>query len=78
MVDVMPTVLDLAGVDRNGLLMQGDSFVPLIEARDPNTWAGRIVVSEKPTALGTHHRVAPCLCGSVTHEQVTMDPETVK
>ena len=33
LVDVMPTVLELAGIDRSELLLQGDSLVSLIERK---------------------------------------------
>ncbi len=63
LVDLAPTLLDLAGVDRSELLLHGDSLVPLVEGRDPDFWRRRVVVSEEPTAM---RRADPCAsCGSL-------------
>jgi arylsulfatase A-like enzyme len=48
LIDVMPTVLELAGIDRNNFLLQGDSLVDLIEGRRLSYWENRILVSEEP------------------------------
>lgn len=62
LVDLVPTLLDAAGVDRSELLLHGDSLLPLIEGRDPDFWR-RVVVSEEPTAM---RRADPCAsCGSL-------------
>ena len=49
LLDVMPTILDFAGVDPSGLTMQGDSLVGLIEGRNPDYWKARVVASEEVT-----------------------------
>jgi arylsulfatase A-like enzyme len=61
LIDVMPTILELAGVDRADLLLQGDSLVSLIEGREPERWRDRVVISEEPTIM---HRQGPCRCAS--------------
>lgn len=50
LLDVMPTILDFAGVDTSGLVMQGDSLVDLIEGRNPDYWKSRVIASEEVTA----------------------------
>lgn len=49
LLDIMPTILDFAGVDASGLAMQGDSLVGLIEGRDPGYWKSRVIASEEVT-----------------------------
>ncbi|HET9446000.1 MAG TPA: sulfatase-like hydrolase/transferase, partial [Steroidobacteraceae bacterium] len=49
LMDLMPTVLDFAGVDASGMTMQGDSLVGLIEGRNPDYWKSRVIVSEEVT-----------------------------
>jgi arylsulfatase len=49
LLDVMPTILDFAGVDTSGLAMQGDSLVGLIEGRDAAYWQSRVIASEEVT-----------------------------
>jgi arylsulfatase A-like enzyme len=49
LLDVMPTILEFAGVDSSGLTMQGDSLVGLMEGRDPEYWASRVIASEEVT-----------------------------
>lgn len=61
LVDVMPTILELANVDNNDLLMHGDSLVPLMQGIDPDRWKNRVTVSEEPMAMD---RNDPCACGS--------------
>jgi arylsulfatase A-like enzyme len=48
LIDVMPTILEIAQVDTSKLAMQGDSLVGLIEGQRPSYWKDRIVVSEEP------------------------------
>jgi arylsulfatase A-like enzyme len=64
LIDVMPTILDLAGIGRSDLLLQGDSLVDLIEGRNTNHWQDRVVVAEEPTAM---LREAPCPCASLIY-----------
>ena len=49
LIDLMPTILELAGIDKKDLLQQGDSLVDLIEGRNLSYWEDRICVSEEPT-----------------------------
>jgi arylsulfatase len=49
LLDVMPTILEFAGVDAGGLAMQGDSLVSLLEGRDPEFWRNRVIASEEVT-----------------------------
>jgi arylsulfatase A-like enzyme len=49
LLDVMPTVLEYAGVDTHGLAMQGDSLVGLVEGRNPEFWSDRVIASEEVT-----------------------------
>jgi arylsulfatase A-like enzyme len=49
LLDVMPTVLEFAGVDASELAMQGDSLVSLIEGRDREFWRNRVTASEEVT-----------------------------
>ncbi|MGH8614901.1 MAG: sulfatase [Gammaproteobacteria bacterium] len=51
LLDVMPTVLDLAQVESSGLLLQGDSLVGLIEGSGLADWKSRLVVSEEPMLM---------------------------
>ncbi len=62
LLDLMPTILELAEVDTEPLLLQGDSLVDLIEGRDLERWRDRVVVSEEPTAM---RKGDPCACGSL-------------
>jgi arylsulfatase A-like enzyme len=62
LIDVMPTVLELAGVERGDLLLQGQSLVGLIDGERPDHWRDRVIVSEEPTAM---LKGDPCSCGSL-------------
>ncbi len=55
LMDVMPTILELAGIQPGEIVMQGDSLVGLIEAPDSIYWRDRVVVSEEPMALDRAH-----------------------
>jgi arylsulfatase A-like enzyme len=48
LIDVMPTILELARIDTSNFLLQGDSLVDLIEGRRLPYWENRISVSEEP------------------------------
>lgn len=70
LVDLAPTLLELAGVDRSDLLLHGDSLLPLIEGRDLEVWRRRVVVSEEPTAM---QRADPCAsCGSLIRGELQL------
>jgi arylsulfatase A-like enzyme len=62
LLDLMPTVLDLAGIDRSGLMLQGESLVDLIDGLRLEHWRDRVIVSEEPSGLSKSN---PCACGSV-------------
>ena len=62
LIDVMPTVLELAGVDRTDLLLQGRSLVGLVDGQDPGYWRDRVILSEEPDAM---LKGDPCSCGSL-------------
>jgi arylsulfatase A-like enzyme len=62
LMDVMPTVLELAQVDSSALVFQGDSLVDLIEGRNLDYWENRISVSEEPMTMSAGK---PCDCGSL-------------
>ena len=62
LIDVMPTILELAGVDRTDLLQQGHSLVGLLDGADPERWQDRVVVSEEALAMD---KADPCTCGSL-------------
>ena len=64
LIDVMPTILDIADIDRTGLLLQGDSLVDLIEGQANERWHDRIVVSEEPISMTKED---PCACASLFH-----------
>jgi len=62
LVDVMPTILELAEVDFSDLLMHGDSLVSLMNGTDTDRWRNRVTVSEEPMVMD---RSDPCVCGSL-------------
>ena len=62
LIDVMPTILELAGVDATDLLMHGDSLVSLVRGLEPERWKNRVTVSEEPTLMALD---SPCACGSL-------------
>jgi arylsulfatase A-like enzyme len=66
LIDVMPTILELASVDTSHLLMHGDSLVSLIQGEDPEHWRNRVTVSEEPMAMDYRN---PCVCGSLFYDQ---------
>ena len=62
MIDLLPTVLDLGGVDRTDLMLQGRSLVGLVDGEQPEFWRDRVIVAEEPTAM---LKSDPCSCGSL-------------
>lgn len=64
LLDVVPTILELAEIDRSDLLLQGDSLVDLIEGKEPERWRDRVVISEEPVAMRKQN---PCACASMMH-----------
>lgn len=65
LIDVMPTILELAEVDRQELLLEGDSLIDLIEGRDPERWRDRVAISEEPVAMDKQR---PCPCASAVYQ----------
>ena len=47
LIDIMPTILDIAGIDKDELVLQGDSLLTLIDGSRPDFWASRICFSEE-------------------------------
>jgi len=47
MIDVMPTILDLAAVDSKQFMLQGDSLLSLVEQENLSYWNNRIAFSEE-------------------------------
>lgn len=47
LVDIMPTILELGGINRDNFLIQGDSLLPLIYGKDQNFWDSRFAISEE-------------------------------
>ena len=82
LIDVMPTILEIASVDVSDLLMQGDSLVSLIEGSNPDHWQERVTVSEEPMIMKRSED--PCACGSLffgpwqLHGSLRNWPERVK
>jgi arylsulfatase A-like enzyme len=73
LIDVMPTILELADVDRADLLLQGDSLIGLIEGREPKRWRDRVVISEEPPIM---HKQGPCRCASAVHRDWHVNSST--
>jgi arylsulfatase A-like enzyme len=64
LIDVMPTILELAEVDQTDLLMEGYSLVDLIEQQNTERWQNRVVIAEEPWAM---YKENPCPCASMLH-----------
>ena len=64
LLDVMPTILDIAGIDTTGMLLQGRSLLPLIEGREAGP---RLVLSEGLTNF--HGEEGPAVWGSILFRQ---------
>ena len=47
LIDLMPTILDLAGIERSPLLLQGDSLLALIDQGSGSGWNHRLSMSEE-------------------------------
>lgn len=47
LIDIMPTVLDLASIDKGDLLIEGDSLVSLMHGKKLNFWNNRLSISEE-------------------------------
>jgi arylsulfatase A-like enzyme len=62
LIDVMPTILELAEVDTGALVMHGESLVDLAEGRRNDYWNERVVMSEEPMAM---KKGEPYVCGSL-------------
>lgn len=56
LLDLAPTILDLAGIPRDGLLMQGESLLPLIRGENTSTWDARPILSEETIYLAKDKR----------------------
>ena len=47
LIDVLPTVLELAGIDGEGLVLQGRSLVPLVRGAESTSLRERVLVSDE-------------------------------
>jgi len=47
LLDIMPTILDIANIRKNDLLIQGDSLLPLIRKENLGFWNNRFCISEE-------------------------------
>ena len=47
LIDVLPTILDLAGIDDSGLILQGQSLVPLATSAEEDPPSDRVVISDE-------------------------------
>lgn len=59
LMDLMPTLLDLLGIPRDGMLLAGDSLVPRIRGEASERWEQRIAVSEEAMILPGLPREVP-------------------
>ncbi|MCG6947622.1 MAG: sulfatase [Acidobacteria bacterium] len=62
-LDIMPTILDLAGVDSRPLLMQGESLTPLMTEGAAKGWDRNLAYSEEALLKKSRDENRPC--GSV-------------
>jgi arylsulfatase len=46
-LDIVPTILDLLKINRDNLLLAGDSLLPLIAREEPDFWNNRIILSNE-------------------------------
>jgi len=47
LIDIMPTVLELANIDKVNLLIEGDSLLPLVHGERLRFWSDRLCISEE-------------------------------
>jgi arylsulfatase A-like enzyme len=50
-LDIVPTILDLIKINKDHLLLAGDSLLPLIQQKEPGYWGNRLIVSDENTNL---------------------------
>lgn len=46
-LDIVPTILDLMEINKDHLLLAGDSLLPLIQQKEPGYWDNRVIVSDE-------------------------------
>jgi arylsulfatase A-like enzyme len=46
LLDIMPTILDFAHIDKKDMLLQGDSLIPLIQEKNIEYWNRRLCYSD--------------------------------
>ena len=51
LIDLMPTILELAGIDSKKFALHGRSLLDLIAKKRKKLWKHRLLVSEEPTTL---------------------------
>jgi arylsulfatase A-like enzyme len=64
LIDVVPTILELADISHDELLLQGESLLDLIEGQNMDFWRERVVVSQEPHAM---IKEKPCPCASLIY-----------
>ena len=47
LIDIMPTILDFASINKNDMLLEGDSLIPLMHGGKIDFWNDRICFSEE-------------------------------
>ncbi|MEZ4549017.1 MAG: hypothetical protein R2874_00645 [Desulfobacterales bacterium] len=47
LIDIMPTILDYANINKDSLMMQGSSLVPLLSSENEDFWRNRICCSDE-------------------------------
>ncbi len=68
LIDVMPSILELVGIDSSSLLIEGRSLVPLTHAADDPTWRKRVVVCDEVidrTGKEDERSLASLFCGQL-------------
>ncbi|MBU1913480.1 MAG: hypothetical protein KKB22_08110, partial [Candidatus Omnitrophica bacterium] len=53
LLDIMPTILELAGINTDKFILEGDSLLSLIREENQDFWDNRLVISEE---VGYKHK----------------------
>jgi len=72
LLDLMPAILDLAGVPREALLLHGHSLLSLIRGENPDDWKDRPALSEEVLYLAKNKTMTGGW-GSVFHQNWHLD-----
>jgi len=78
--DIMPTVLDLAGIPVREMLIQGESLIPLIQKTKQDHWRHRLIFSEEVTRKESKEDKRPLgsLISGHTHVLNSHEIETIR